>query len=172
MDVRRGRPTRVASFGPFVLNLNTGELRKNGVRRRLEGQPLQILTALVDRGGELVSREELRETLWPAETYVDFEHNLNSAVKRLRAALGDSGQAPSYVERLPKRGYRLMVVPVTETATPAIAALPVATAIVPALPVLIATPDRASRRWLRGAVWLIATIAVAAATAVLIHRAL
>src|SRR5262245_40878275 len=97
------RTVGVSRFGSFELDVPRGERRKKGARIRLEGQPLQILTMLVARGGEPVSREELREALWPNETFGDFERNLNSAVKRLRAALDDSGYAPRYIERLPKR---------------------------------------------------------------------
>ena len=103
------RAVGVSRFGSFELDVPHGELRKKGVRVRLEGQPLQILTMLIARSGEPVSRDELREALWPTETFGDFERNLNSAVKRLRAALDDSGYAPRYIERLPKRGYRLLV---------------------------------------------------------------
>ena len=93
-------------FGAFELNLSTGELRKGGVRIHLPDQPLQVLKTLLDRPGELVTREELRERLWSAETFVDFEHGLNAAVRRLRDALGDSADVPRFIETLPRRGYR------------------------------------------------------------------
>ncbi|HET9371761.1 MAG TPA: winged helix-turn-helix domain-containing protein, partial [Vicinamibacterales bacterium] len=109
MQASDDRSTGVSRFGSFELDRARGELRKKGVRVRLEGQPLQILTMLIARGGEPVSREELREALWPNETFGDFERKLNSAVKRLRAALNDSGYSPRYIERIPKRGYRLLV---------------------------------------------------------------
>jgi len=86
----------------------TGELRKQGIRIRLEGQPLAILRMLLERPGELVTREELQKELWPADTFVDFEHSLNAAIKRLRGALNDSANAPRYVETLTSRGYRFM----------------------------------------------------------------
>src|SRR6266851_9167004 len=86
----------------------TGELRKQGIRIRLEGQPLAILKMLLDRPGELVTREELQKELWPADTFVDFEHSLNAAVKRLRAALNDSAEHPRYIETLARRGYRFI----------------------------------------------------------------
>jgi Tol biopolymer transport system component/DNA-binding winged helix-turn-helix (wHTH) protein len=100
--------TRIVRFGPFELDLRSGELRKNGSRVGLQDQPLQILSVLVERPGELVTREELRQRLWPAETYVDFEHGLNAAVKRLRDALGDSADTPRFVETVPRRGYRFI----------------------------------------------------------------
>jgi TolB-like protein/DNA-binding winged helix-turn-helix (wHTH) protein/Flp pilus assembly protein TadD len=98
----------VISFGTYELNPYSGELRKEGMRVRLEGQPLAILQMLLDRPGELVTREELQKKLWPADTFVDFEHSLNAAVKRLRAALGDSTEQPRYIETLARRGYRFV----------------------------------------------------------------
>ena len=86
--------TRIVRFGPFELDLRSGELRKNGSRVALQDQPLQILSVLLERPGEMVTREELRQQLWPADTFVDFEHGLNAAVKRLRDALGDSADTP------------------------------------------------------------------------------
>jgi TolB-like protein/DNA-binding winged helix-turn-helix (wHTH) protein/Tfp pilus assembly protein PilF len=98
----------VISFGTYELNPYSGELRKEGMRIRLEGQPLAILQVLLGRPGELVTREELQKKLWPADTFVDFEHSLNAAVKRLRAALGDSTEQPRYIETLARRGYRFV----------------------------------------------------------------
>src|SRR6185436_10534093 len=95
-------------FGPFELDLRTGELRKSGVRISLPDQPFQLLKTLLDRPGELVTREELRRRLWSAETFVDFEHGLNAAVRRLRDALGDSADVPRFVETVPRRGYRFV----------------------------------------------------------------
>ncbi len=109
MKAPREGPVR---FGAFQLDLRTGELRKAGVRISLPEQPFQVLEALLDRPGDLVTREELRQRLWPAETFVDFEHGLNAAVRRLRDALGDSADAPRFVETLPRRGYRF-IAPVT-----------------------------------------------------------
>src|SRR4029453_13032956 len=95
-------------FGTFHLDLRTGELRKGGARINLPEQPFQVLKALVDRPGDLVTREELRQQLWPAETFVDLERGLNAAVRRLREALGDSARRPRFVETLPRRGYRFI----------------------------------------------------------------
>ena len=95
-------------FGAFELDLRTGELRKAGVRISLPEQPLQVLKALLERPGELVTREELKQRLWSAETFVDFEHGLNAAVRRLRDALGDAADVPRFVETLPRRGYRFI----------------------------------------------------------------
>src|SRR5262249_39657870 len=98
----------VISFGPFAADLQTQELKKHGVRLRLPGQSFQILKMLLERLGELVSREELHAALWPSDTFVDFEKGINAAVKRLREALGDSPDDPKLIETLPKRGYRFI----------------------------------------------------------------
>ena len=100
--------SRVVRFETFELNLKTGELRKGGVKIRLPEQSFQILAALLERPGKLITREALRERLWPDGTFVDFEKSLNSAVVRLRQALGDSADAPRFIETLPRRGYRFI----------------------------------------------------------------
>jgi cholera toxin transcriptional activator len=95
-------------FAVFEVDLAAGELRKNGTRIRLQEQPFQILAYLLDRPGEVVTREELRQNLWPADTFVDFDHSLNTAVNKLREALGDSASSPRYLETLARRGYRFL----------------------------------------------------------------
>ena len=107
------RHARVLQFGAFELRTDTGEVRKHGTRVRLQGKPLQLLQALLDRPGDVVSRDELRERLWAADTFVDFESGLNTAVNRLRLALGDSADHPRYIETLARSGYRFMA-PVLE----------------------------------------------------------
>lgn len=97
-----------ARFGPFEVDLHTHELWKFGTRLKLVGQPFEILAVLLSKPGELVTREELRTRLWPADTFVDFNHGLNAAVNKLREALSDSAEAPKYVETLPRRGYRFI----------------------------------------------------------------
>lgn len=99
---------KILRFAAFEVDLAAGELRKNGARIRLQEQPFQILTYLLDRAGEVVTREELRQKLWPADTFVDFDHSLNTAVNKLREALGDSATSPRYVETLARRGYRFL----------------------------------------------------------------
>lgn len=101
-------------FGVFTADLAAAELRKNGVRIRLQEQPFQVLAYFLERPGEVVTREELRQKLWPADTFVDFDHSLNTAVNKLREALGDSAASPRYVETLARRGYRFLV-PVERT---------------------------------------------------------
>src|ERR1700693_2217220 len=103
----------VRRFGSFEINLQSGELRQNGMRLRLSGQPFQILAVLVERPGEVVLREELHSKLWPADTFVDFDHGLNNAVARIREVLDDSSDTPLYVETVPRRGHRL-VAPVAD----------------------------------------------------------
>jgi len=103
-----GLSPRLIRFGIFELDLRSGELRKQGRKIRLEGQPVQILVCLLEKPGELVSREALHAKLWPADTFVNFEHGLNVAVKRLRHALSDSAANPRFVETLPRRGYRFI----------------------------------------------------------------
>src|ERR1700746_3090153 len=98
----------VRRFGAFEIDLRSGELRKSGMRLRLSGQPFQILAALVDRPGEVVTREELNSKLWPTDTFVDFDHGLNNAVARIREVLDDSPETPRYVETIPRRGYRFI----------------------------------------------------------------
>jgi TolB-like protein/DNA-binding winged helix-turn-helix (wHTH) protein/Tfp pilus assembly protein PilF len=98
--------SRIIRFGLFEVDLRTGELRKNGVKIRLQQQPFQILVILLQHPGEIVTREELHEQLWPADTFVDFDHSLNAAIKRLRDALGESAENPIYIETLARRGYR------------------------------------------------------------------
>ena len=100
--------SNVKRFATFEVDLRARELRKGGIRIRLQDQPFEILTLMLDRPGEVVSREELRQRLWPAGTFVDFEHSLNAAIKRLRAALGDDADNPRFVETLHRRGYRFI----------------------------------------------------------------
>ncbi|HTT19918.1 MAG TPA: winged helix-turn-helix domain-containing protein [Candidatus Sulfotelmatobacter sp.] len=99
---------RIARFGVFELDFNTGELRKSGVRLRLQGQPIQVLTLLLERAGDVVTREELRQKLWASDTFVDFDHSLNTAINKVREALGDSASSPRFVETLARRGYRFI----------------------------------------------------------------
>lgn len=99
---------RIARFGVFEIDLAAGELRKNGVKLRLQEQPFQVLATLLERAGDVVTREELRQKLWPSDTFVDFDHSLNTAVNKVREALGDSASSPRYVETLARRGYRFL----------------------------------------------------------------
>src|ERR1700733_6351470 len=122
--------TRKTRFGPYELDLRSGELHKHGVRMKLQDQPFQILALLLERPGDVITREELRQTLWPADTFVDFDTGLNSAVKKLRDVLSDSADEPRYIETLPRRGYRF-IAPVENGPLPKSA--PVELRVVPAL---------------------------------------
>ena len=99
---------RVLRFGSFEANVKEGELRKQGLKVRLQDQPFQILVMLLERPGGLVTRQEIHQKLWPADTFVDFDHGLNNAMNRLREALGDSAEFPQFIETLPKKGYRFI----------------------------------------------------------------
>jgi DNA-binding winged helix-turn-helix (wHTH) protein len=100
--------TQTLRFDVFELNVRAGELRKRGVKLRLRGQPLQVLAILVERAGDVVTREELQAQIWPADTFVDFDHSLHNAIARIREVLGDSADKPRYIETLPRRGYRFI----------------------------------------------------------------
>ena len=103
-----GPAVRVLRFEDFELDTRTGELWKRGVRLRLQGQPLQVLAVLLNRAGDVVTREELRGQIWTADTFVDFDHSLHNAIARLREVLGDSSETPRFIETLPRRGYRFI----------------------------------------------------------------
>jgi TolB-like protein len=115
---------RVLRFESFELDLRAEELRKRGVKLRLRGQPLKILATLLTRAGDLVTREELRAEIWPADTFVDFDHSLHNAIARLRVVLGDSAEKPRFIETIPRRGYRF--IGRLETAQPEDAIIPIA----------------------------------------------
>lgn len=138
-----------AAFGDFQFDTTTGELRHGGEVVRLQSQPAQVLAMLVERAGDVVTRDALRETIWGANTFVDFDKGLNFAVGQVRAALGDSADAPAFVRTLPKRGYQF-IAPVTALGEPGAAA--------PVAPVA-----RANRRpWVAAAVLALAVAGAAA----------
>ncbi|SRR6266436_1717928 len=107
------RPREVIRFGPFELDARAGELRKHGLKTRLQQQPFRVLALLLERPGEVVTREELRQAIWPADTFVDFNEGLDATIYKLRNTLGDSSESPRFVETLPRRGYRF-IAPVEE----------------------------------------------------------
>jgi cholera toxin transcriptional activator len=116
-------------FDSYEADVRSGELRKDGERLRIQEQPFQVLIALLERPREVVTRDELRERLWPSDTFVDFDHGLNTTINKLREALGDSASNPRFIETLPRRGYRLLVevelVPATNTSEAPTGELPV-----------------------------------------------
>ena len=111
-------PRTLYQFGPFEVNLTLGELLKNGRRIKLQEQPYRILVALLEHSGEVISREELRNRLWPEDTFVDFDGSLRVAVRKLREALGDDAERPRYIQTHPGRGYRFIGSPQASDAPP------------------------------------------------------
>ena len=109
-------PGPIYRFAEFEANARTGELRQRGERLRLQEQPFQVLIALLERPGDVVTRDELRLRLWPSDTFVDFDHGLNTTINKLREVLGDSASAPRFIETLPRRGYRFLAT--VESANP------------------------------------------------------
>ena len=105
----RNTPQGRARFGVFELDLKAGELHKDGQTVLLQEQPLQVLRMLVVSAGDLVTREEMQKKLWPNDTVVEFDHGINTAIQKLRQALGDSADKPSYIQTVARRGYRLIV---------------------------------------------------------------
>src|SRR5690348_8211453 len=101
-------PGQVVRFGAFEVDLISGELHKNGTRIRLQEQPFRVLAMLLERPGEMVAREDLHSQLWPGDTFVDFDHGLNTAVNKLREALGDAAANPRFVQTVARRGYRFI----------------------------------------------------------------
>src|SRR5438552_1383315 len=107
--MRASPSAKAVCFGPFMLDLRAGELCKDGRKIRLQEQPLQVLRMLIEHAGEVVTREEIKQRLWPNDTVVEFDHSINAAIKKLRLALGESAEEPQYVETVARRGYRLLV---------------------------------------------------------------
>src|ERR1700682_334818 len=105
---RESRPPVLLRFGIFEVDVRSREVRKQGVRIKLQEQPFHVLRVLLQRPGEVVTREELRNQTWPPDTFVDFDNSLNTAINKLREALGDSADSPRFIETLPRRGYRFI----------------------------------------------------------------
>ena len=147
MAERQPAPSRVR-FGTFEVDLESGELRRKGIRVKLQEQPFQLLAMFLERPGDVVTREAVRARLWPADTFVDFDHSLNTAIKKLRQALGDSAENPRFIETLARRGYRFIapVGPVAATAAePVPDAVPEPAAVERAEVLPAATPRRHGR---------------------------
>ena len=146
---------RKARFGPYGVDFRAGELLKNGRKIRLQDQPLQVLAMLLENPGEVVTREELRQRLWPSDTFVDFDHGLNNAINRLRETLNDSAETPRYIETLPRRGYRFVAEVTREQA----ANIPGTDKTSPA-----ASPARPARK-----LWLMAAAICAVSALILVY---
>src|SRR5262245_15239 len=162
-------PVRV-HFGVFEVDLRAGELRKHGVRLKLQEQPFQVLAMLLERPGEIVTREALRNRLWTAETFVDFDHGVNKAVNRIRDALGDSATSPRFVETVARRGYRFIADVKVVEATPVDRAEVRAGDLVPVEAESIApvAAPSSSGRLRRSSAWMISGVALALASVVLV----
>ncbi len=182
-EIRPVREGQIVSFGSFELSIDTGQLKKHGVRVKLQGKSFQILRALVENPGRVVSRDELRMRLWPADTFVDFESGLNTAANRLRSALGDSADNPIYIETLPRVGYRFLAPVILRKAaniaqvndTSKALELEQPTAITNGAPPFFESPDPPVARrpfpsGLRIASVLVLTLAVAAGVYWLAHK--
>src|SRR5579875_3657980 len=140
-------PVRKLRFGLFEADLATGELRKSGIRIRIQAQPFRVLTFLLERPGEVVSREELQQRLWGSDTIVDFDHSLGTAINKLREALGDSADNPRFIETLARRGYRFIAPVAVSTPAPAAhlaAEPPLPTQTAPESLQAVASPAQAS----------------------------
>jgi TolB-like protein/DNA-binding winged helix-turn-helix (wHTH) protein/Tfp pilus assembly protein PilF len=148
------------SFGVFDLDLGTGELRKHGLRIRLQRQPFDVLALLIERAGDVVTREELQQKLWPANTFVDFDHGLNKAINKIRDALGDSADTPRFVETVARRGYRFLADVRPSVPVRIATSHPLAEAAVAVAPPLPAPIVHQRRRW----PWLVAAAGLAIAT--------
>jgi len=147
--MERTTPPGQIRFGAFEVDLRAGELRRNGSKVKLQEQPFQVLAMLLERVGEVVPREELQKKLWPADTFVDFDHGLNKAINKIRQALGDSAESPRYVETLGRRGYRF-IAPVDVVDRP---------------PLEPPGTVAGGRRWSRSRAWKIAAFALALSVA-------
>src|SRR5262245_60152055 len=156
---------RILCFGSFEVDVASGELRRQGLKIRLQDQPFKLLVLLLERAGDVVTREEVRETLWPADTYVDFDHSVNTAVRKLREALGDSAEAPRYVETVARRGYRF-IAPVSPRPTEQVAHSAGAD-VASHMPPQAVRPSTSARRLL-----ILAVVAVACAAALVAYWAI
>src|ERR1700736_4191998 len=157
------KPSQIYRFADFEVDVRARQLRKHGTKLKLHGQPFQMLLMLLEPAGEVVSREQMQEKLWPADTFVDFEHSLNTSIKRLRQALNDSATEPRFIETLPRVGYRF-IAPVTtsEESTSAVIAHPLqGPSPVRGIPGTMAeaSSPRHSFAWFLGLAW--AALAVA-----------
>ncbi|MGH9403856.1 MAG: winged helix-turn-helix domain-containing protein [Terriglobia bacterium] len=160
MDGTKSQPDMLR-FGDFELNRRTGEVRRKGLKVKLQGQPLHLLMLLLDRPGEIVTREEMRSRLWPEDTFVDFEHSLNSAIKKLRIALRDSAAKPRFIETMTRQGYRFIAA--VENGDP-----PLLAASLDVLPSAEPGPAPPPDKVVFPAKWLIAIFAFLLATALLV----
>jgi len=154
-------PASLIRFGVFEVDLETGELRRHGLKIKLRDQSFQVLALLLERPGQLVTREQLQRKLWATDTFVDFDRGLNKAINRLREALGDSSEAPSFIETLPKRGYRF-IAPLEDSGSAVPPPAPaVKTRVEPEpLPAMAVSVRSSTRPW-----WIVSVLALIAVLA-------
>jgi|SRR6266851_2055790 len=122
VNAQEHEPRRIVRFGLFELDRKSKGLHRNGMKIKLSAQLFPVLILLLERAGDVVTREELRQPLWPKDTFVDFDHGLNAAIKRLRDALGEAAESPVFIETLPRQGYRFIGSMDLSAGTPAAAA--------------------------------------------------
>ena len=156
MASENGVPPRIIRFATFEVDLQTRELRKSGLKLKLHGQPFEVLAMLLEKPGEMVGRERFRERLWPTDTFVDFDHGVNTAINRLREALGDSADNPRFIETLPRRGYRF-IAPVESSAGASQASPPMSATIPETQPMPAMDAGGASRKW-KNFGWILAAV--------------
>ena len=161
-------PPTVARFSTFEADLVTGELRKSGVRVKLEQQPFQVLRVLLQRQGELVTRDDLREAIWSGDTFVDFDHSLSTAILKIREALGDSAESPRDVETLPRRGYRFVAPAAARTPPPVYTPSGIVREVLPDVVEAALESHRAKSRW-RTAAAILAVLSLAAVALLVVH---
>jgi len=157
------RCKNIFRFGPFEFDPNTRELRKHGLRVQLMGQPVEVLTLLLERAGEVIRREDLQSRLWPGDTFVEFENGINAAVKRLRERLGDSAERPRYIETIPRSGYRF-IAPVSRVSngnSASVVTSDTKPANLPDQPPNTVAKVRINPRWWFGALAVAAILAIA-----------
>lgn len=158
----------VIRFGVFEADLRAGELRKQGMRVKLQEQPFQVLALLLERPGQVVSRDELRKRLWPDDTFVDFDHSLSTAINKIREALGDSAESPRFIETIPRRGYRFIAVSAPPAPSPVYTPSGIVREVLPNVVTAALESHRAKRRWQIAAVVILA-LALVVLAAVLIR---
>src|SRR5580704_6690174 len=171
----QARPPVILQFGSYEVDVHAGELRKQGARIKLQEQPFRVLTVLLERPGDVVSREELRSQIWPADTFVDFDNSLNTSINKLCDALGDSADNPRFIETLPRRGYRFLA-PVTKNDGRGLTSLGNQVTVVPTgtwatVPGVTSAETNVFMRFLRRPwIWVLAALAVAVMTTAFILR--
>ena len=155
-------------FGVFEVDLRSHELRKQGMKVKLQDQPFQVLAMLLEHPGEVVTREELRKRLWPGDTFVDFDHSLSTDINKVREALGDTAESPRYVETVPRRGYRFIASPPPPAPPLRYTPSGIVREVLPNVVAAVIDSHQAKTRWQMAAV-LIAILALAAIAFLLVR---